>query len=1160
MNITLNETKIIQDTRNLAFEKNNNVDEIVVTVDTDESWSYKLDVKYPDKFNIGKDALYNIIDLGRNGDICSVTLTREMLPFNGKYTMQLRGVNGDKVYHSDTFEVWVKYSIEPGSTYNPVPSEFYQVEARLDDKVDEAKQYAENAEIASTRMPKISSDNTWLIWDAETGDYVDTGIVASGGTTDHSKLINRSAADQHPMSAITGLEKALESKQPAGAYLTDKDLDTTLKETGKAADAAEVGKRLSSLSEEIANLPQPDWNQNDSTAADYVKNRPFYTGDLVETEIFDLVALMDAAGYRWLDNDGFKVCGYVVYGDPLCFDTPLVAGDRYKISYNGETGEYPAIDGANFDNPGLIYICDAHNLSEINPGDIHFIVACAPYTRIDSSDTSGRWFIYLAQDYTGTVPTELKVIKKKQEIKKIDKIFLPDVPDGSITEEKLAQDVKAKLSKLSEEIADLSTLTLGVHTDGLVYIFLNRVPVGTGVKIDGSIVVDGDTVELSDGITLTTLMFSDDFDGGSLGGTWKPAYGHDNPALSNWWSAGEENLGVADSCLRLTMLRNNPNSSYEISGAKVETMQHETSDNYGFDTGYCEVKFKLDKVGSGIWPAIWCVGQTQTDSYSNITADSVTRTVHGRGWPWAGEIDQLDGIGSAFTPGLIYQTDPYDSRLLTMKGSQNVSLEANTWYTIGLYKTKDVIKVYWNRVLIDTFDISAINSFSGMGEKLIINLSTGSLAGTLPGDVNEVNMYVDYVKVYSLTDSYTTLAEQNVATLLPDYAEGFACVAGRSFLLYPQFAENTQNTALYWASSNTAVAKVENGYVTTVANGECTISATDADGNKVISFLMTVKANAGILATAIKITTNDTAIDMGKTLDIEAHIYPTNCDSLTPTLSVVSGSEYCTINGLTIMNTNTSGANQDVIVRVGTNNPNVYEDVTLQVVGRIVDNIDTNGIVAKYTRKGWSADAWTSDLETNPAVAATNNDANGWTYTAGLGYKKAHDSGSVATIGTDLFNIDGPFTLVSRMHYEPGANISSGGNAFEVINSDDSGAGNIEPNVGHNRLYTKDATATNRQIGSFFGDTNRDTTDGATYNVVLVKDESRNLTVYINGVQTAQSTYYSTVDPMGLTGMVFRFPKGSVYTAYYQAMLAYNRAMTAEEIVALHEALEEMYA
>lgn len=275
-------------------------------------------------------------------------------------------------------------------------------------------------------------------------------------------LLNGVTPDITPASRVECYLKALCEKGAAEIP----EVDATLTRSGAAADAKAVGDVVGSLSEEIANLPQPDWNQNDSTAADYVKNRPFYTGDLVETEIFDLVALMDAAGYRWLDNDSFKVCGYVVYGDPLCFDTPLVAGDRYKISYNGEAGEYPAIDGANFDNPGLIYICDAHDLSGINPGDIHFIVACAPYTRIDSSDTSGRWFIYLAQDYTGTVPTELKVIEKKQEIKKIDKIFLPDVPDGSITEEKLAQDVKAKLSKLSEEIATETESKVAAHNSG----------------------------------------------------------------------------------------------------------------------------------------------------------------------------------------------------------------------------------------------------------------------------------------------------------------------------------------------------------------------------------------------------------------------------------------------------------------------------------------------------------------------------------------------------------------------------------------------------------------------------------------------------------------------------------------------------------------------
>ena len=169
----------MQDTKFLAFEKNNGVDVINITVDTDESWSYKLDVKYPEKCCTGEE-LYNIIDLNRDGDICSVELKSKMLPFAGKYTMQLRAINGAKVKHSDTFDAWIKYSIEPASTYDPVPSEFYQIEAKLDDKVNEAKQYAENAEIASTRMPKISSDDTWLIWDVGTGDYVDTGIKATG--------------------------------------------------------------------------------------------------------------------------------------------------------------------------------------------------------------------------------------------------------------------------------------------------------------------------------------------------------------------------------------------------------------------------------------------------------------------------------------------------------------------------------------------------------------------------------------------------------------------------------------------------------------------------------------------------------------------------------------------------------------------------------------------------------------------------------------------------------------------------------------------------------------------------------------------------------------------------------------------------------------------
>lgn len=37
-----------------------------------------------------------------------------------------------------------------------------------------------------------------------------------------------------------------------------------------------LNNNINRISDKTDNLPQPDWNQNDTTAADYVKNRPFY--------------------------------------------------------------------------------------------------------------------------------------------------------------------------------------------------------------------------------------------------------------------------------------------------------------------------------------------------------------------------------------------------------------------------------------------------------------------------------------------------------------------------------------------------------------------------------------------------------------------------------------------------------------------------------------------------------------------------------------------------------------------------------------------------------------------------------------------------------------------------------------------------------------------
>ena len=63
MNITLTGTNVKIDSKEVVFQKNNLVNTINVIVDTDDSWQYKIDVRYSQK----QDNLYNVINLTKTG-------------------------------------------------------------------------------------------------------------------------------------------------------------------------------------------------------------------------------------------------------------------------------------------------------------------------------------------------------------------------------------------------------------------------------------------------------------------------------------------------------------------------------------------------------------------------------------------------------------------------------------------------------------------------------------------------------------------------------------------------------------------------------------------------------------------------------------------------------------------------------------------------------------------------------------------------------------------------------------------------------------------------------------------------------------------------------------------------------------------------------------
>lgn len=76
---------------------------------------------------------------------------------------------------------------------------------------------------------------------------------------------------------------------------------------------------------------QPDWNQNDETAQDYVKNRPFYMGDLVET------ALVEESTLSFIEHNGLYMAEF-----PSTFEATV--GETYKVSWDGTAYECTCVN------------------------------------------------------------------------------------------------------------------------------------------------------------------------------------------------------------------------------------------------------------------------------------------------------------------------------------------------------------------------------------------------------------------------------------------------------------------------------------------------------------------------------------------------------------------------------------------------------------------------------------------------------------------------------------------------------------------------------------------------------------------------------------------------------------------------------------------------
>ena len=199
MILELNGTKVTIVDKTLGYQGDNLVDTIQVTVDKDSTWNYKLDMYK------GKSKCFDSVLMVREGNICTVQLTNEILSYGGRYIFQLRGYTDTQTYHSDIFESWVNASIEYQDDCKQtdcgcdckLPTEFYQVE--------------DNVTEINNHPPYPGDNNKWMIWDVNKHEYVESDIeVIGGGGGDYQTKANlttsitaESTDEQYPSAKAT---------------------------------------------------------------------------------------------------------------------------------------------------------------------------------------------------------------------------------------------------------------------------------------------------------------------------------------------------------------------------------------------------------------------------------------------------------------------------------------------------------------------------------------------------------------------------------------------------------------------------------------------------------------------------------------------------------------------------------------------------------------------------------------------------------------------------------------------------------------------------------------------------------------------------------------------------------------------------------------------
>lgn len=605
----------------------------------------------------------------------------------------------------------------------------------------------------------------------------------------------------------------------------------------------------------------------------------------------------------------------------------------------------------------------------------------------------------------------------------------------------------------------------------------------------------------------------------------------------------EENVFCKDGVLHIKAIKNNPQDGYEWSSGSIISRK-----GFAFGNGLIEAKVKYDPQ-KGCWPAFWGKGY-------NYWRDYEKQQNLGLNWPECGELDMAEfTYEGKYAGGAFWLSDDTGSQDSARTSVSDFTFD-NGWHIIGMERSDDGIDFYYDRNYVGTLSKEEFQDELYTPYNVILNLAIGGGSQGQPdGELTETEFLVDWIRYYV---PETTKKVDKVKTISLDCGDEFELKIGQRRILQPSFdVENPDNYFVDWTSSNEEVATCYAGTVKALSTGTTTITATTETGIKVTTTLE-VKEDATNPTEEIDLYIDSLYLDYNTTAYIRTVVTPEYRSNLS--LNWESSDEsVATVQDGTVTAVSENGGNVTITCKSADGTAEASIDITCKP--KPEDTIDTNGIVAKYTKNGWSSDAWNSDLENGIDFNTTGDSSTGFQYLSGLGYQQKYisDSSIYAEqaqhyIEPDQINIDGPFTVAVRYFYPAGAE-NSGGNVFEICKNDGKNEGTIQ--LQSNHLYAKDLQGNN--VIDLGIDIDEDTSHDRVINVVLVKDENKELSVFVNGKLSCKSDSFSSIPNLNLSGIQVGIGNKAITNAVYQALLVYNRALSEAEVQDLNISLNVMY-